>query len=194
MAEQSGDSPGQASLSIANERARARPSQHEGFPACRARQGSRGTPSSARRSAKDGMSPRGAREAPAVNGRPSASNGIGVLYSLADGPLELDPRRHEDRLAPVTCPSHAAIVEEVLRFDDLPPGSLASRRAVVRWSDGSEGEALRWYADEILICEGDHGNSRLMSSRVEMPGAAGSTGERRAHIICRRARVAVRAW
>jgi hypothetical protein len=32
----------------------------------------------------------------------------------------------------------------------------------VRWSDGSEGEALRWYADEILVCEGDHANSRLM--------------------------------
>jgi hypothetical protein len=38
-------------------------------------------------------------------------------------------------------------VEEVLAFEDLPPGSLASRRAVVRWSDGTEGEALRWYAD-----------------------------------------------
>ena len=41
-------------------------------------------------------------------------------------------------------------VVEVLRFENLPPGSLASRRAVVRWSDGSEGEALRWYSDEIL--------------------------------------------
>ena len=47
------------------------------------------------------------------------------------------------------------IVEEVLRFEDLPPGSLASRRAIVRWSDGSEGEAIRYYADEVLVCEGD---------------------------------------
>ena len=47
------------------------------------------------------------------------------------------------------------IVEEVLRFEDLPPGSLASRRAIVRWSDGSEGEAIRYYQDEVLICEGD---------------------------------------
>ena len=47
------------------------------------------------------------------------------------------------------------IVEEVLRFEDLPPGSLASRRAIVRWSDGSEREAIRYYADEVLICEGD---------------------------------------
>jgi hypothetical protein len=57
------------------------------------------------------------------------------------------------------------IVEEVLRFEDLPPGSLASRRAIVRWSDGTEGEAVRFYSDEVLICEGDHGNSRLMSSQ-----------------------------
>ncbi len=53
-------------------------------------------------------------------------------------------------------------VEEVLSFEDLPPGSLASRQAVVRWSDGSESEPVRWYGDEILVCEGDHGNSRLM--------------------------------
>lgn len=46
-------------------------------------------------------------------------------------------------------------VVEVLRFEDLPPDSLASRRAVVRWSDGTEGEALRWVADEVLITEGD---------------------------------------
>lgn len=47
------------------------------------------------------------------------------------------------------------VVIEVLRFEDLPPGSSGSRRAIVRWSDGSEGEALRWFADEILVCEGD---------------------------------------
>ena len=47
------------------------------------------------------------------------------------------------------------VVKEVLRFEDLPLGSRGSRRALVRWSDGSEGEALTWYADEILICEGD---------------------------------------
>ena len=44
---------------------------------------------------------------------------------------------------------------EVLRFEDLPVGSEASRRAVVRWSDGSEGEAVRFYRDEVLFCEGD---------------------------------------
>jgi hypothetical protein len=52
------------------------------------------------------------------------------------------------------CPD-PPIVQEVLRFEDLPPGSLASRRAIVRWSDGSEGEAISFYSDEVLFCEGD---------------------------------------
>jgi hypothetical protein len=42
------------------------------------------------------------------------------------------------------------VVEEVLRFEDLPLGSSGSRRAVVRRTDGSEDEGLRWFADEIL--------------------------------------------
>jgi hypothetical protein len=46
-------------------------------------------------------------------------------------------------------------VSEVIAFEDLSLGSTGSRRAVVRWSDGTEGEALRWYADEVLVCEGD---------------------------------------
>jgi len=46
-------------------------------------------------------------------------------------------------------------VTEVLCFKDLPLGSRGTHRAVVRWSDGSEGEGLTWYADEILVCEGD---------------------------------------
>jgi hypothetical protein len=48
-----------------------------------------------------------------------------------------------------------SVVEQVLRFENLPIGSSGSRRAIVRWSDGSEDEALRWYADETLISEGD---------------------------------------
>jgi hypothetical protein len=47
------------------------------------------------------------------------------------------------------------IVEEVLRFEELPLGSPGSRRAIVRWSDGTEGEAITFYDDEILFCEGD---------------------------------------
>ena len=46
-------------------------------------------------------------------------------------------------------------VVEVLRFEELPLGSLASRRAIVRWSDNTEGEGLRWYSDEVLVSEGD---------------------------------------
>jgi hypothetical protein len=39
--------------------------------------------------------------------------------------------------------------------EDLPPESMASRRAVARWSDGTEGEALGWYADEVRVGEGE---------------------------------------
>ena len=72
------------------------------------------------------------------------------------------------------------IIEEVVRCEDLPPGSLAGRRMIVRWSDGTEGEAVRFYQDEVLFSEGDHGNSRLMSSWVEMCGVAGSVSAMRA--------------
>jgi hypothetical protein len=47
------------------------------------------------------------------------------------------------------------IVAEVLRLEDLPPGSRGTRRAIARWSDGTESEARTWYADAILICAGD---------------------------------------
>ena len=74
----------------------------------------------------------------------------------AEGPGSLDP---------VSASQTSPTVAQVLTFEDLPVGSRGTRRAVVRWSDGCEGEALSWYGDEILVCEGDHGNSRLMSSR-----------------------------
>jgi hypothetical protein len=74
----------------------------------------------------------------------------GVLYSLIETPGVEDG---DDRLTAVS--SAVPVVEEVLRFEDLPVGSLGTRRAVVRWSDGTEGEGLKWYGDEILICEGD---------------------------------------
>ena len=66
------------------------------------------------------------------------------------------------------------VIDAVLRFEDLPVGSSATRAAVVRWSDGTQSQALAWYSDEILISEGDHGNTRLMSPRAEMHRAAGS--------------------
>ena len=68
------------------------------------------------------------------------------------------------------------VVVEVTAFEALPQGDSGSRRALVRWSDGSTGEALRWYQDEILFCEGDHGNSRLMSARVDKVAAESVIG------------------
>ena len=73
----------------------------------------------------------------------------GVLYSL------IEPSAVEDDGTLTAVSSVTPVVEEVLRFEDLPVGSLGTRRAVVRWSDGSEGEGLKWFGDEILICEGD---------------------------------------
>jgi hypothetical protein len=49
----------------------------------------------------------------------------------------------------------APIVEEVVRCEDLPSSSPAGRRMIVRWSDGTQGEAVRFYRDEILFSEGD---------------------------------------
>ena len=63
-------------------------------------------------------------------------------------------RHVKARLTSVPTDTSPTVVE-VLTFEDLPPDSLASLRAVVRWSDGSEGEALRWYSDEVKFSEGD---------------------------------------
>ena len=75
-----------------------------------------------------------------------------VLYSLIEEPA-LDPLSGEGRLGAMR--SSEPIVEEVLRFEDLPLGSAGTRRAVVRWSDGTEDAPMTWYSDEILVCEGD---------------------------------------
>jgi hypothetical protein len=61
------------------------------------------------------------------------------------------------------------VVVEVVAIKQLPLGANASRRAVVSWSDGTQGEALRWFDDEILFSEGDHGNSRLMALGSRSP-------------------------
>jgi hypothetical protein len=55
----------------------------------------------------------------------------------------------------MTKSEHQPVVAEVMRFEEMPVDTQASRRALVRWSDGTEGEALRWFGDEVLICEGD---------------------------------------
>jgi hypothetical protein len=53
-------------------------------------------------------------------------------------------------------------ITEVVRFEDLPLGSRGSRRAIARWSDGSESEGLCWYAD---LCGRPH-KSAYVDSRV----------------------------
>jgi hypothetical protein len=79
----------------------------------------------------------------------------GVRYSLS-GEGELDPPADAGRLDhEMSADEQRPTVVEVLRFEDLPLGSGASRRAVVRWSDGTEGEAVRFYSDEVRVCEGD---------------------------------------
>lgn len=74
----------------------------------------------------------------------------GVRYSLVD-----ESARDTDTLGGVHSEVDEPVVDEVLRFEDLPMGSAGSRRAIVRWSDGSQSTALTFYADEILFCEGD---------------------------------------
>jgi len=74
----------------------------------------------------------------------------------------------------MSAPEYSPTVVEVLRFEDLPPGSCGSRRAVVRWSDGTEGEALSWYSD---LCGHPHksayADSHVMprGSRDRLPSA-----------------------
>jgi hypothetical protein len=78
----------------------------------------------------------------------------GVLYSLIEDPA-LDAPRDAGRLSAVGDSTSEPIVEGVLRFEDLPLGSAGTRRAVLRWSDGTEDAPMTWYSDEILVCEGD---------------------------------------
>jgi hypothetical protein len=47
-------------------------------------------------------------------------------------------------------------VVEVIRIENAPVGLGEGRRCViVRWSDGSVGPGLAYFADEILVSEGD---------------------------------------
>jgi hypothetical protein len=68
----------------------------------------------------------------------------GVAYSLSDQPA-LDPSLCEGTLSPLSDPMPSPVVAAVLRFEDLPLGSAATRRAIARWSDGTESVALSWY-------------------------------------------------
>ena len=77
----------------------------------------------------------------------------GVRYSLVDEPpLPERRRRYAERRE---LRQRRTGSREVLRFEDLPLGLPGSRRAIVRWNDGTESAALVFYADEVLFCEGD---------------------------------------
>ena len=47
------------------------------------------------------------------------------------------------------------VITRVVAIEELPPGSAATRRVIVAWSDGSQSEALAWFGDEWLVSEGD---------------------------------------
>jgi len=78
----------------------------------------------------------------------------GVIYTLHDDG-EPPTGDREDTLTYMSSELADPVVEEILRFENLPAGQGGTRRAIVRWSDGSESTALSWYADELLISEGD---------------------------------------
>jgi hypothetical protein len=92
----------------------------------------------------------------------------GVRYALLDEPV-IGESPGDGSLTCVSVPPSVPIVVEVLRFEDLPLGSSGSRRAVVRWSDGTQGEAARWFSDEVLLSEGD----LVGKTRAQLQGVHG---------------------
>lgn len=75
----------------------------------------------------------------------------GVRYPLIDEGAEED---ESDTVGAIRS-NMPPTVQQVVRLEELPLGSLGSRRAIVRWSDGSQGAALSWYADEVQIADSD---------------------------------------
>lgn len=51
--------------------------------------------------------------------------------------------------------NETATVRSVIALETLPLGVQYSRRAVVEWSDGTIGEAARWWHEEVRLTEGD---------------------------------------
>ena len=47
------------------------------------------------------------------------------------------------------------VVEELVEVRELPVGARGSRSLIVRWSDGTVGEAATFYSDEWALTEGD---------------------------------------
>ena len=73
----------------------------------------------------------------------------GVVYALHDE-VESATGDHADTLDDVSSEVEDPVVEQVLRFENLPLAQGGTRRAIVRWSDGSESPAVSWYPDEVL--------------------------------------------
>lgn len=87
-----------------------------------------------------------------------------VLHRREDGSVTHDPRFREDIGAELEAIREAAratpappepFVAEALSIDQQREGGRLVCRAVVRWSDGTVGEALAWYADAASIDEQD---------------------------------------
>jgi hypothetical protein len=69
----------------------------------------------------------------------------------------------KNRLSAMGDRTSEPIVEEVLRFEDLPSDRP---EPAMRLCAGATGPKVRHWPGtqgEILVCEGDHGNSRFMA-------------------------------
>jgi hypothetical protein len=71
--------------------------------------------------------------------------------------------------AAMSAPDTSPTVVEVMRFEDLPLGSRGTRRAIARWSDGSESEALTYFAD---LCGHPHKSSYAETVVIPRTGRA----------------------
>ena len=81
-----------------------------------------------------------------VGGGTSTRRRDGVRSSPLDRPV-----CDADTLGNVHSDIDEPVVTEVLQFEDRPLGSAGSRRAIERWSDGTETVAVICYSDEVLF-------------------------------------------
>jgi hypothetical protein len=95
----------------------------------------------------------------------------GVRYSLRDESAS-DP----GRLPAVSSIVGNPVVEEVLRFENLPLGSAGSRSAFVRWSDGSDSVAVTYYGDEIPVQRGRSWGLAAYGARIKEASAKSVIG------------------
>jgi hypothetical protein len=89
----------------------------------------------------------------------------------------------KNRLSAMGDRTSEPIVEEVLRFEDLPLGSAGTRHAVVRWSDGTEGAALAWYTGRDPRVRGRSWELAVYGARVKKSPQIASSGSDEGYII-----------